>query len=122
MGYEIIKCARDVDLYIEWSSIVESPTAVGTRAEMLGHLTSRQDHTSSNPPEARLRRADERGTSMLDSTGHDWDSYGAIYEQRGFLRRHTFTDFARAVLAEADESTLLSMLEPFEDETVGAGA
>ncbi len=116
MGYEIIKCAPDVDLYIEWSSIVESPTAVGTRAEMLEHLAERQGHASSNPPEARLHRADERGTSMLDNSGHGWDSYGVIYEQRGFLRRRTFTEFARAVLADADEAAIAALLEPFEDE------
>ncbi len=36
MGQAIIRAAPDRDLYLVWSSIVDAPVAVGTRAEMVG--------------------------------------------------------------------------------------
>lgn len=117
MGKEIIKVAPDVDLYMEWYSVVEAPTAVGARAEMLRYLKPAHDCPACqcNPAAERLDRADRTGTSGLDGWGHDWDSSGLIYEQRGFLPRVRFAEFARRFLAE-DEQGMIALLDPFEDD------
>ena len=124
MGYEIIKCAPDEDLYIEWSSIVEAPTAVGTRAEMLEYLpTGAHENCPTcrcNPGAERLERADRTGTSGLDGWGCDWTSGGLIYQQRGYLPRARFAEFARRFLAD-DEASMVALLDPFDDEPEDAG-
>jgi hypothetical protein len=114
MGYEIIKVARDVDLYMEWSSIVDAPTFVGTRAETLAYLTRQADPTLRDEyqPPARLARADRTGTSAF-AMGSDWNDTGHIYEQRGFLPRARFEAFARAAAAD-DESAMLALLDPLD--------
>lgn len=123
MGKPIIRADREHDLYVEWSSIVEAPTFIGTRAEMLRYLTPRSDpnepglnlgrrHTD---PEARLRRADETGTSSLPDPEYDgppfgsWDDKGFIVEQKGWLPRERLY----AYLTADDPDNLL---EPFEDD------
>ena len=128
MGYQIIKCAPDEDLYMEWSSIVEAPTAAGTRTEMLDHLTEQRAQQPpvdvldrANTPESRLHRADTRGTSMLDRSGCDWNSHSLIYMQRGYLPRSRFAEFARRFLAD-DEAGMAALLDPFDDEPEDTGA
>jgi hypothetical protein len=56
MGRYLMKCEPDRDLYVEWSSVVDNLTWVGTRAEAL-HLEQTD--------EARLARTDLTGTSTL---------------------------------------------------------
>ncbi|MER8118918.1 hypothetical protein [Streptomyces sp. NPDC094031] len=53
MGRCVIKATPDEDLYLEWSSIVDACTMVGTRADLLA---------AGHRPEA-LDRADRIGTS-----------------------------------------------------------
>ncbi|KFG71323.1 hypothetical protein [Streptomyces mutabilis] len=63
MGRCVIKAARDEDLYLEWSSIVDACTRVGTRADFLA---------SGHRPEA-LDRADRNGTSDCVAQLGGWD-------------------------------------------------
>jgi hypothetical protein len=35
MGQAIVKAARDRDLYMVWSSVVDAPVAVGSRNQMV---------------------------------------------------------------------------------------
>lgn len=98
----IIKCAPDEDLYLEWSTVVEAPTAVGTRAEMLDHLTENTSETGIHAPEARLQRADTTGTSAFGRYGCPWGSDGMIYKQRGILPRRNMAEYARRLLADVD--------------------
>lgn len=116
MGYEIIKVARDVDLYMEWSSIVEAPTFVGNRAETLAYLTRQSDPRLRDEyqPPARLARADKTGTSAFEM-GCGWDDSGHIYQQQGVLPRARFEAFARAAVAD-DIATMDALLDPFEDD------
>lgn len=123
MGRVIIKAAQDKDLYIEWSSIVEAPTFIGTRAEILPYLRSSRDRPG-NAPEARLQRADETGSSAkrdprapayrgpLDGA---WDDNGLIYQQMGWLPRAKLAEFAEKLAAD-DEDGAVALLEPFEDD------
>ncbi|MEU0467261.1 hypothetical protein ABZ215_24940 [Amycolatopsis sp. NPDC006131] len=119
MGSCVIKGAKDRDIYCVWSSIVEAPTFIGCRVDMLRHL--------GRGGEERIARADELGTSMVgwvtpgDSpvahlTG-SWDYGGLIVEQRGFLPRDRMADFLVAYSADPEEAYRL--LEPFEDDDAG---
>ena len=59
MGRYIIKAEKDVDFYVEWSTIVDNWVSAGTRQEMLdGGIT-----------EDRLDRADSLGSSYGLSDG-----------------------------------------------------
>lgn len=120
MGSCVIKASKDRDLYCVWSSIVEAPTFIGTRRELLRHLGPRA--------EERLTRADQLGTSMLgwdtpgDSpTSHltgSWEYGGLIVEQRGTLPRDRMADFLTAY--ESDPEASYGLLEPFEDDLESA--
>lgn len=50
----LIKATRDRDAYLEWSTIVDAPVSIGTRA---GYVTQYG--------EERLSRTDEHGTSAM---------------------------------------------------------
>lgn len=58
----IVKPVRDEDFYVEWSTVVDAPTAWGSRVELSRLLGPR-----ASAPE-RFDRADEFGTSMQDPT------------------------------------------------------
>lgn len=63
----IVKPKRAEDFYVEWSTIVDSPTAYGSRSELeefLGPITARND---------RFQRADDNGTSELGGKTFGWD-------------------------------------------------
>ncbi len=122
MGTIILKVDPDRDLYVEWSSVVESPTYIGTRAEFLAYLTHEIPDGYSplpgNSPEDRLARADETGTSACYGTPPHFgafDAGGFIVEQRGVLPRADLGRFVDALLAE-NETTAYELLQPFEDD------
>lgn len=59
---------KDTDLYVEWSSVVDAPTAWGTYDEMLEYLVedSREKEWYARPQAIeRLSRARETGTSSI---------------------------------------------------------
>jgi hypothetical protein len=102
----IVKASPIRDLYIGWSSIVEAPTGMWTRAEALAY----------GFPRSRLDRADRTGTSSMVPGSGQWDDTGFIAEQRGWLRRDRIADYAQALFAD-DENAAWDLLEPFEGET-----
>lgn len=65
----VVKADRDHDLYVMWSTVVDGPTATGTREEM----AARHD-----VDEARLGRADEFGSSALSRGLGDWHDSGFV--------------------------------------------
>lgn len=127
MGSQIIKVSRDVDLYMEWSSIVESPTYIGRRADLAAYLAepvATWEGTctpSTELVEQRLERADRLGSSGRSPFGCRWDDHGEIYEQRGWLPRANMETFARLLLDAGDESAdeqaarVAALIVPFED-------
>lgn len=127
MGKPVYKASPDLDLYAEWSSIVEAPTFIGTRAEMLEHLTQNQDRRGDDTPEVRLARADETGSSSLRDPMSSyagplsgaWDDDGEIVEQLGWLPRGRFADFFVAYAADPD--TAYKLLDPFADREPDTG-
>lgn len=56
----IVKPIADEDFYVRWSTIVDAPTAFGSREELAAELGP--EHGSPD----RFERADEFGTSMCD--------------------------------------------------------
>ena len=122
----IVKADRDRDLYMEWSSTVESPTAIGTRAEMLDYLTHHQGFLGgpADSPEERLARADENGSSTTPDplapgyTGPldgNWDDSGFIVEQCGWLPRARLAEFLDAM--QVDKQQAFALLDPFDDDS-----
>jgi hypothetical protein len=102
----IVKAAKDRDLYVGWSGIVEAPTGVWTRAEALAY----------GFPRKKLDRADANGSSAIDYRDGYWDDDGFIAEQRGWLRRDRIAEYARLYLDGQDDAAF-DLLEPFEGET-----
>lgn len=111
----IIKVARDRDAYLEWSTVVEAPVAIGSRAAF-----------AAEHGEVRLARTDRQGTSAMY---YDWlpptqqeggwdDAAGLIYMQRGYLRRDRFGDLYDLLDADIDAEVPDDMLVPVEDGTV----
>jgi hypothetical protein len=126
VGKIIIKAAPDKDLYVEWSSIVEAPTAIGTRAEMHDYLARTQRNVGTDTAETRLARADANGSSSLRDpmSTYDgvldgaWEDEGMIVKQRGWLPRAKLAEFAE--LYARDDESCYALLEPFEDDPDGA--
>lgn len=104
----IVKPDRNEDFYVNWSEIVDSPTAWGTKSEVekiLGYEPGSADD--------RFQRADETGTSSYDRRFGGWSDSGFIFEQIGWLsRRHL-----KAIclwLEEHDDIEGFPHLEPLE--------
>jgi len=104
MGRHIIKVAPDLDLYVEWSSIVDSPVCWGTRAEMLEEGTDA----------VRLDRADKFGTSSLPGFDN-WETDSLIYEQQGLLPRTKIPEALRRFENDED-ADITDLLIPFEED------
>lgn len=114
MSRMVMKEAPDVDFYVEWSSIVEAPTASGTREQIA--------RVMGGDVAERLARCDAMGTTSLwvaasgmrDRYPEEgaWDDTSFIYMQLGTLTRAGVFELARRPEG-ADVSDLLS---PFEDE------
>jgi hypothetical protein len=111
MGREIIKCDKEVDFYMEWSSVVDGPVCIGTREQVLAHLTT---YATKGQPRyeqdlaaqlSRLKQADEVGSSGWT----DWNSAGLILQRYGdmdlrfapfcWIERSSFLPVARLLAA-----------------------
>jgi hypothetical protein len=115
MGTQIIKVAPGLDLYLEWSSVVDAPTAIGTRAEMAEHLNTPrrgQFWMTEEQVERLLRRADETGSSAYLPLGCTWGK-SIMYQQDGTLSRAHLAKYAARLLDDIDAEPT-GLLEPFE--------
>lgn len=70
----IVKPERDVDFYINWSTIVDAPLSWGTRAEV--------EASRVESPADRFERADATGTSSFDGF-FGWDETEFDVENTG---------------------------------------
>lgn len=110
MGRLILKPDRDVDFYVEWSTIVDSPIRSGPRAYLEAEL---------GPDSAvRFDRADKHGSSSL-GRWYGFDDTGLITgeplpEQR-WLPRSKLAAYAKA-LDINDRAAAMGLTEPIEDE------
>jgi len=112
----LIKANPHVNLYVGWSSVVEAPVFVGTRAEAVRHFAGR----GSEPVEQRLERADSTGTSALwgdPPYEGAWEDSGLIYMQQGILPRANLLALAQRYRdATTPYLDVADLLTPFEDE------
>lgn len=128
MPRQIIKADKRVDLYIEWSSVVEAPTFIGSREEMLRHLLNdyRPDTeryiSELAHAQRRLDAADWLGTSAPKQWGCGWDDHGEVYQQKGVLLRSDMLTAAilwRHTGEKTSESMIEALLEPFDANALG---
>lgn len=126
MGRFVIKAAKDRDLYLYWSTVVDAPIWVGDRAELADYLQGeyRADHPHSIPspghsPADRIARADRTGTSALDIATGAWDDETLIVMAGSpddgwyHIRRDRLSDYAERLLAD-DEAGAQALLECFK--------
>jgi hypothetical protein len=99
-----------------WSTIVDAPTAVGTRS----FIESMLDPRDRDP--ARFDRADSTGSSHTLPGYGQWDDDGLICHwetstnfESGWLPRKRFKEFAQRLSADMEPS-VADLLDPFEDE------
>jgi hypothetical protein len=115
MGRFILKPDRDVDFYVEWSTIVENVTAMGTRTELAKLL---HEYCPGDGAAERFDRADQTGSSATwgdsPSAPYGWDDEYLMAEQR-LLPRAKLREYAEAVNA-GDLAAALALTEPPEDD------
>jgi hypothetical protein len=122
----VLKVAPDVDLYVEWSTVVDNVLSIATRDEMLAHLNAeRQDDYGEMATAARLRRADETGTSARPRRPGAipcgaWDDDELIVRDAEsgavrYLRRADLPAYAVALANDADELAALLAGRPRGD-------
>ena len=130
MGRFITKTAKDQDLYIEWSTIVDAPTAVFESAEELRqYLIEEYGMAEASRADRTISRAQETGSSVMGFKVGTWDDdmlvvmEGAPPRPSGghlwYLPRERQTAYARALLAddpnEANNQLLLIQVEDHEE-------
>lgn len=124
MGSYIIKAAPDLDVYMEWSTVVEAPTFIGSRTAILTHLhhIASRGRREGDSPEDRVRRADDTGTSALpnpklpscaEPLEGAWDDAGFIVEQRGWLPRARLATFLALYLVSRHKA--YQQLDPLDE-------
>jgi hypothetical protein len=103
---EVVKVARDADLYVAWTNQAEEPQWLGSRTEALAAAC----------PEDRLRRAAGSGSSYFPGEpGWFWDAHeGTIAEQRGWLSREKLAAYVTAWMDDK-LTEAYQMLEAFDD-------
>ena len=114
----IVKPDKDVDFYVYWNEVVESPTLWGSREEFLREYpkVEKRDIPDVN---VRMNRADRYGCSALWPSmeapiyGYKLDD-GPVFQQKGSVSRVNLPELCRRLGLEADPD-VSDLLEPFED-------
>ena len=100
----VVKADRDTDLYVEWSTMSEAPTAWGTREQM----------TAAGFDRERLDRAEATGSSCAGEIA-DWYTWGEglIYQQQGWLPRARLAALVDRLGADP-RAEVTDLLDPFD--------
>lgn len=114
----IIKPHKGIDLYAEWSTVVDNVCRIGSRSDFLNE----------GEPAERMDRADATGTSVLgfDHEGDGFTEYGWDDEKfivakvrepygMGWLPRERLLEYVRAY-QDDDAERAEALLEPLEEE------
>jgi hypothetical protein len=110
----IVKPERDVDFYVVWSTVVDSVTYAGSRAELIADLG-----TGVGTEPARFARADRHGSSVAgDHVGylgwaHETFMVGEPLGEQRTMPRRNLRAFAEAVLA-ADVPAAFALTDPLD--------
>lgn len=70
MGQAIVKAAKDLDLYLVWSSVVDAPIFVGDRESVLAEL--RAEPRWAPYVDEAMERADRLGSSARGPFVYGW--------------------------------------------------
>lgn len=112
----VIKCHRELDRYVLWSTVCDAPTLHGDQQKVAEYLLRYENRDDPTEVRARLTRADLTGTSTLYGL-FAWDDDSLIVEQRGLLPREKLWAFCEAYFGGPDRrDEWLDMLEPFDDD------
>jgi hypothetical protein len=117
----VLKVERVEDLYVYWSTVVDSPTIWGDRAYLQHELSTYEDRDAG--ADVRFERADRYGTSALwpymespDAWG-GWNDAGFVVMNNpkgcGFLNRGDLKAFLESFDGESFDP---KFLQPFEDD------
>lgn len=115
MPHIILKPQRDVDFYVDWSTVVDSVVVSGTRAELLASLCRK---CPADP--SRFDRADRFGSS---SDGYwvgylGWDHAVLMvahpFDEQRMLPRENLRAFTDALNA-SDIPAALALTDPIDD-------
>lgn len=108
----VVKPDPAVDFYVYWSTVVESPLAWGSIAELEADWPDLTGHGPFDPE--RFARAGRTGSSAhCLNFGYPYGSEGMIYEQQGWLPRANLPELCHRLEVGAPVDDLL---EPFEDD------
>lgn len=126
MGRLIVKADKDLDLYIEWSTIVDAPTFIGTRQETLDYLLKGDRHGIPTREEVaqRLTRTDLNGSSDMSCRDGWWDDAGFIPgtpKGQRWLKRGRLAAYSLLVCG-GDEDGAYLLTEPCETDEEEADA
>lgn len=122
MGQVVVRAARDRDLYLVWSSVVDAPVAVGKRDWMVRYA-KKEWRLRPADAEAALARADRDGSSDRAIRFGWWDDEflpvveGSPPDGWYHIRRDRLVSFAEALLREdeQDATALLECWQRFDD-------
>lgn len=127
MGRCYIKIDKDHDAYAEWSSVVDSVVAYGTREDMIKSNLEWYGRSNETTCLQALDRADEHGTSARDggpghlSTGA-WDDEELLIMEGGgpgHLKRADLQRYCELTCigdVEPDWAEVAKLITPFPDD------
>lgn len=103
----IIKPDRELDLYVDWSTIVDAPCMWGTREEMLAAGVTLE----------RLDRAEATGSSCAGEIAdlYSWSHQMFMYLQEGVLSRTRMAELLDRLSVDRD-ADVSDLLAPFDDD------
>ena len=120
MPHLILKPQRDVDFYVDWSTITDTVVASGTRAELSAAMVTHRTLCAGSDP-SRFDRADRTGSSADGAwVGYlGWDSPATLiashpFDEQRLLPRENLRAFADALNAD-DVPAALALTSPIED-------
>lgn len=114
----IVKTDPNEDLYLVWNRVSDGPEFAGDKLALTRYLTQ-QHNASDNEIKERINRANLQGTSVRITQGAwrygapdgHWKCAGFVYNQQGWLPRARLTAFARALIANEDETVYLDLFD-----------
>jgi len=115
----IIKPERDVDRYIEWSTIVEAPITWGTREEIIAGAAE-DAIFGGEPIERRIERADATSSShRIERTTWDEDTE-FDYILVGYILRSDLPKLLDILESDLtmpdDDPRIMELVHPHEEE------
>lgn len=121
VGRVMMKESPEIDYYVEWSSITDSPVFAGNRDDALEHLRDnhrrRYSPDDRDSPENLLNLVDETGTSQrfrfpsAKCAVGAWDETGFVYNGRSWITRANVFAMAHRWEEQGEDANVDDLLE-----------